>query len=126
MGDNMTAVSTRVAVIGAGPAGFFATEALLKGDEGVAVDMINNLPAPYGLVRDGVAPDHQAIKSVARVYARILARDEVRYFGNVTLGSEVTLEDLRARYDQIVYAFGAQSDRRLGIPGEDLAGSPGS
>ena len=123
MGDNMTAVSTRVAVIGAGPAGFFATEALLKGDEGVAVDMINNLPAPYGLVRDGVAPDHQAIKSVARVYARILARDEVRYFGNVTLGSEVTLEDLRARYDQIVYAFGAQSDRRLGIPGEDLAGS---
>ncbi len=119
----MTAASTRVAVIGAGPAGFFATEALLKGNEGVAVDMINNLPAPYGLVRDGVAPDHQAIKSVARVYARILARDEVRYFGNVALGRDVTLEDLRRRYDQIVYAFGAQSDRRLGIPGEDLAGS---
>lgn len=119
----MTAAATRVAVIGAGPAGFFATEALLKGDGGVAVDMINNLPAPYGLVRDGVAPDHQAIKSVARVYARILARDEVRYFGNVTLGEEVTLADLRCRYDQIVYAFGAQSDRRLGIPGEDLAGS---
>ena len=119
----MTAAATRVAVIGAGPAGFFATEALLKGNEGVAVDMVNNLPAPYGLVRDGVAPDHQAIKSVARVYARILARDEVRYFGNVTLGEDVTLADLRCRYDQIVYAFGAQSDRHLGIPGEDLAGS---
>ncbi len=114
---------TRIAIIGAGPAGFFTAEALLKGDDRVAVDMINNLPAPYGLVRDGVAPDHQAIKSVARVYRKILARDEVRYFGNVTLGEDVTLEDLRSRYDQIVYALGAQSDRRLGIPGEDLAGS---
>ena len=114
---------THIAIIGAGPAGFFAAEALLKGDGPVAIDIINNLPAPYGLVRDGVAPDHQAIKSVARVYAKILARDEVRYFGNVTLGEDVTPEDLSSRYDQIVYAVGAQSDRRLGIPGEDLTGS---
>ena len=114
---------TRVAIIGAGPAGFFAAESLLKGGDPVAIDLINRLPAPYGLVRDGVAPDHQAIKSVARVYVRILARDEVRYFGNVTLGEDITVEELRARYDQIVYAVGAQSDRHLGIPGEDLEGS---
>ncbi|MDE2678271.1 MAG: FAD-dependent oxidoreductase [Gemmatimonadota bacterium] len=114
---------TRVAIIGAGPAGFFAAEALLKSGDPVAIDLINRLPAPYGLVRDGVAPDHQAIKSVARVYARILAREEVRYFGNVTLGEDLSVDDLRACYDQIVYAVGAQSDRHLGIPGEDLEGS---
>ena len=119
----MTLPPTRVAIVGAGPAGFYAAEALLKGGDPVAIDLINRLPAPYGLVRDGVAPDHQAIKSVARVYARILARDEVRYFGNVTLGVQITVDDLRARYDRIVYAVGAQSDRRLGIPGEDLEGS---
>ena len=119
----MTSSVTRVAIVGAGPAGFFAAEALLKSGDPVAIDLINRLPAPYGLVRDGVAPDHQAIKSVARVYAKILTRDEVRYFGNVTLGKDVSVDDLRARYDQIVYAVGAQSDRRLGIPGEDLKGS---
>ncbi|MYG81469.1 MAG: NADP oxidoreductase, partial [Gemmatimonadetes bacterium] len=119
----MAARAARVAIVGAGPAGFFAAEALLKSGDPVAIDLINRLPAPYGLVRDGVAPDHQAIKSVARVFARILARDEVRYFGNVTLGEDITVDQLRARYDQIVYAVGAQSDRRLGIPGEDLAGS---
>ena len=119
----MTSSVTRVAIVGAGPAGFFAAEALLKSGDQVAIDLINRLPAPYGLVRDGVAPDHQAIKSVARVYAKILARDEVRYFGNVTLGEDISVDDLRTRYDQIVYAVGAQSDRRLGIPGEDLGGS---
>ena len=119
----MTPPVTRVAIVGAGPAGFFAAEALLKSGDPVAIDLINRMPAPYGLVRDGVAPDHQAIKSVARVYAKILARDEVRYFGNVTLGKDITVDDLRARYDQIVYAVGAQSARRLGIPGEDLSGS---
>ncbi len=119
----MTSPVTRVAIVGAGPAGFFAAEALLKSGDPVAIDLINRLPAPYGLVRDGVAPDHQAIKSVARVYAKILARDQVRYFGNVTLGKDISVDDLRTRYDQIVYAVGAQSARRLGIPGEDLSGS---
>ena len=119
----MTPRRARVAIIGAGPAGFYAAEALLKAGDPVAIDIVNRLPPPYGLVRDGVAPDHQAIKSVARVYDRILARDEVRYFGNVTLGRDLTVEDLRDRYDQIVYAVGAQSDRRLGIAGEDLEGS---
>ena len=119
----MTHPPARVAIVGAGPAGFYAAEALLKAGDPVAIDLINRLPAPYGLVRDGVAPDHQAIKSVARVYARILARKEVRYFGNVTLGEDVAVDDLRARYDQIVYAVGAQSARRMNIPGEDLEGS---
>ena len=119
----MSRPGTRVAIVGAGPAGFFAAEALLKGGAAVAIDIINGLPAPYGLVRDGVAPDHQAIKSVARVYQKLLARDEVRYFGNVTLGVDATVDDLRSRYDQIVYAVGAQSDRHLGIPGEELCGS---
>ena len=120
---DVTRPGTRIAIVGAGPAGFFAAEALLKGDASAAIDIINGLPAPFGLVRDGVAPDHQAIKSVARVYQKILVRDEVRYFGNVTLGKDVTVDDLRSRYDQIVYAVGAQSDRRLNIPGEDLEGS---
>ena len=119
----MTDSPPRIVIVGAGPAGFFAAEALLKGGEAAAIDIINRLPPPYGLVRDGVAPDHQAIKSVARVYSKLLARDEIRYFGNVTLGRDVSVDDLRARYDQIVYAVGAQSARRLGIPGEDLRGS---
>lgn len=114
----------KIAIVGAGPAGFFATEALLKAGGGpVAVDLFNRLPAPYGLVRDGVAPDHQAIKSVARVYRKLLEREEVRYFGAVKLGTDVKVEELRAAYDQIVYAMGAQSGRRLGVPGEDLDGS---
>ena len=114
----------KIAIVGAGPAGFFAAEALLKdGGGSLAVDLFNRLPAPYGLVRDGVAPDHQAIKSVARVYSKLLEREEVGYFGAVNLGGDVEVAELRAAYDQIVYAMGAQSGRRLGIPGEDLDGS---
>jgi len=127
----------RVAVVGAGPAGFYAAGAVLdKGGGGdgqsreeggapavAAVDVFNRLPAPYGLVRDGVAPDHQHMKTAARAYAKLLERNRVRYFGNVTVGSDVHVAELRRLYDQIVYAFGAQTGRRLGIPGEDLAGS---
>ncbi len=113
----------RVAVVGAGPAGFYAIEALLKNDVAVAVDLYNRFPPPYGLVRDGVAPDHQAIKSVTRIYEKLLARDEVRYLGNVTLGKDVSADELRSWYDMVVYAVGAQTDRRLWIDGEDLEGS---
>jgi ferredoxin--NADP+ reductase len=114
----------RVAVIGAGPAGFFTVEALLKQKELVCrIDMFNRLPTPYGLVREGVAPDHQSIKSVTRVYQKLAEQSSVRYFGNVTFGRDLTLDELHAYYDQIVFAVGAQSDRRMGIPGEDLAGS---
>ncbi|MFV9507547.1 MAG: FAD-dependent oxidoreductase [Oscillochloridaceae bacterium umkhey_bin13] len=114
----------RVAIVGAGPAGFYAAEALLKQKELVCqIDFFNRLPTPYGLVREGVAPDHQSIKAVTRVYDKLAAGKDVRYFGNVTFGVDLTHEDLKAHYDQIVYAVGAQSDRKMGIPGEDLTGS---
>jgi ferredoxin--NADP+ reductase len=114
----------RVAIIGAGPAGFYAAEALLKQPGLVcSIDFFNHFPTPYGLVREGVAPDHQSIKAVTRIYDKIAEKPGVRYFGNVTFGTDVCHEDLKPLYDQIVYAVGAQTDRRLGIPGEDLQGS---
>ncbi len=114
----------RIAIIGAGPAGFYAVEALLKQKDLVCIiDIFNRFPYPYGLVRDGVAPDHQSIKSVTRIYDRLLTDPRVRYFGNVTFGTDILHEDTRKFYDQIVYAVGAQSDRKMGIPGEDLRNS---
>jgi ferredoxin--NADP+ reductase len=114
----------RVAIIGAGPAGFYAAEALLKQKHLVCqIDFFNRLPTPYGLVREGVAPDHQSIKAVTRVYDKLAAGTGVRYFGNVTFGRDLTRADLKAHYDQLIYAVGAQSDRKMGIPGEDLHGS---
>jgi ferredoxin--NADP+ reductase len=114
----------RVAIIGAGPAGFYAAEALLKQkDLAVTIDFFNRFPTPFGLVREGVAPDHQSIKSVVRIYDKIAADPRVRYFGNVTFGADVRHEELKPLYDQIVYAVGAQTDRRMNIPGEDLDGS---
>ena len=114
----------RVAIVGAGPAGFYAADALLKKpDLVVAIDIYNRFPAPFGLVRDGVAPDHQSIKAVARVFDKLLADERVRYFGNVTFGVDLHHHDLRRRYDQLVWAIGAQADRRMSIPGEDLLGS---
>lgn len=114
----------RVAIIGAGPAGFYATDALLKDkDIAVEIDIFDKLPAPYGLVRYGVAPDHEKIKSVTKLYQRTLAKPEVRFFGNVEFGTDLSHDELLQYYDQILYAVGAQSDRRLGIPGEDFFGS---
>jgi ferredoxin--NADP+ reductase len=111
----------RVAIIGSGPAGFYAAEALLKRtDEVVHVDMFDRLPTPYGLVRGGVAPDHQNIKAVSRVYEKTAARPTFRFFGNVRLGTDLTVDDLRQHYHQIVYAVGNEADRRLGIPGEGI------
>lgn len=112
----------RVAIIGSGPSGFYAAEALLK-QQGfkVQVDMFDRLPTPYGLVRGGVAPDHQKIKSVIAVYEKIAAMSGFRFFGNVALSRDISVEDLRRCYDQIVYAVGCEKDRSMGIPGEDLA-----
>ncbi len=112
----------RIAIVGSGPAGFYAAEALLKRtDTPVDVDVFDRLPTPYGLVRGGVAPDHQKIKSVARVFATTAARPTFRFMGNVQLGRDVTVEELRRHYHQIVYATGNEADRRLGIPGEGIS-----
>jgi ferredoxin--NADP+ reductase len=113
----------RVAVVGSGPAGFYAASALLASDLDVAVDLIERLPTPWGLVRLGVAPDHPNIKAVSRAFERTAADPGFRFFGNVEVGKDVTHEELRERYDAVVYAVGAQTDRQLGIPGEDLPGS---
>jgi len=114
----------RVAVVGAGPAGFYVAEHLLRRAEVVVdLDMFDRLPTPFGLVRLGVAPDHQKIKAVTAAFDKVAAHPRFRFFGGVELGKDVTVADLRAHYHQIVYTTGAQTDRRMGIPGEDLLGS---
>jgi len=115
--------SLRVAVVGSGPAGFYAAGALLASDLPVEVDMIERLPTPWGLVRLGVAPDHPNIKAVSRAFEKIAAQPGFRFLGNVELGRDVSHEELMRLYDAVIYAVGAQTDRRLGIPGEDLPGS---
>src|SRR5262249_28984304 len=106
-----------------GRGGFEAAGALLDPDVPVEVDMIERLPTPWGLVRLGVAPDHPKLKTVSRAFERIADKPGFRFLGNVEVGSDLHHEDLVRLYDAVVYAVGAQSDRRLGIPGEDLAGS---
>src|SRR5437667_1536182 len=113
----------RVAVVGSGPAGFHAAAALLDADVPIEVDMIERLPTPWGLVRLGVAPDHPKLKTVSRAFERIAAKPGFRFLGNVEVGRELMHADLVRLYDAVVYAVGSQTDRRLGIPGEDLAGS---
>lgn len=113
-----------VAIVGAGPSGFYAAGSLLSQKSmNVHVDMFDRLPAPYGLVRYGVAPDHQKIKSVTKLYDRTAAAPSFRFFGNVNFGSDITREELRQFYDVIIYAVGAQADRKLNIPGEELTNS---
>lgn len=114
-------MTLRVAVVGAGPAGIYAADILTKSDVEVSVDLLDRLPAPYGLVRYGVAPDHPRIKEIIKALDRVLAKPEVRYLGNVDLGVDVKIEDLREFYDAVVVATGAMGDRDLGIPGEELS-----
>ena len=114
----------RVAVDGSGPSGIHATDALVRdGSRSVSVDILDRLPTPYGLVRYGVAPDHPRIKSIIIALQRVLEHERVRYLGNVTIGDRISPAELDAHYDATVYATGAPLDRRLGSPGEDLAGS---
>ena len=116
-----------IAIIGSGPAGYYAAEAALKrwGDE-VAVDIFDRLPVPYGLIRSGVAPDHQSIKAVSRRYEATAQNSNVRFLGNVTVGQDVTIDELRTLYDAVVLATGAPHDRPLGLPGEHLGNVLGS
>jgi ferredoxin--NADP+ reductase len=117
----------RVAIVGAGPSGFYAAGQLMspKGrpELAVEVDMLDRLPTPWGLVRGGVAPDHPNIKAVSRVFEKTAARPGFRFFGNVALGRDVSRDELVSRYHAVIYAVGAETDKRMGIPGEDLPGS---
>jgi ferredoxin--NADP+ reductase len=114
----------RVAIVGAGPSGFYAAEHILKdSDLHAQVDLFDRLPTPYGLVRGGVAPDHPKIKSVIRVYEKTAAREGFRFFGNVKVGHDIEVEDLERLYHALVFTVGCETDRQLGIPGEDLPGS---
>ncbi|MGV0635513.1 FAD-dependent oxidoreductase [Mycolicibacillus trivialis] len=113
-----------VAIVGSGPSGFFAAASLLKLDDtDVRVDMLEMLPTPWGLVRSGVAPDHPKIKSISAQFDKIAEDPRFRFFGNLRIGEHVHPDELAERYDAVIYAIGAQSDRHLGIPGEDLPGS---
>lgn len=113
-----------MAIVGAGPTGYYAADQLFRqADLAVEIDMMDRLPTPYGLVRAGVAPDHQKIKAVTVAFAKVAAHPGFRFYGGVELGRDVSVEDLRAHYHQILYATGAQTDRRMNVPGEDLKNS---
>ena len=111
----------QIAVVGSGPAGYYTAEAAQKlwGD-GVEVDIYDFLPVPYGLIRTGVAPDHQSIKGVSRRYEATSLSDNVRFIGNVMVGSDISVEELRGLYDAVIFATGAPNDRELGLPGLQL------
>ncbi|MHA1570336.1 MAG: FAD-dependent oxidoreductase, partial [Alphaproteobacteria bacterium] len=119
-------MALKVAVVGSGPSGFYTTEALAKRIPGCEIDVIERLPTPFGLIRGGVAPDHQSTKRVARAFDRIAQRPEVRFFGNVSIGKDISIPELQAAYDAVVLAIGAPLDRKLDIPGGTLAGVIGS
>jgi ferredoxin--NADP+ reductase len=113
----------RIAIVGAGPSGFHAAEALFKAGLALTCDLYEQLPAPYGLVRHGVAPDHAKLKQATTLYDRIAAHPGFSYLGNVAVGQAIQVADLRAAYHAVVLTYGAQADRRLDCPGEDLPGS---
>lgn len=110
----------RVAIVGAGPSGFYAADGLLRANPDLHIDIIDRLPTPFGLVRAGVAPDHQGTKAVVRQFDKILAHEDVRFCGNVDVGRDVGWDELREHYDAVIVATGRTIDRRLGVPGEDL------
>jgi NADPH-dependent glutamate synthase beta subunit-like oxidoreductase len=122
----MQPMPVSVAIVGAGPAAFYTAEALLQKLPGVQIDFIEKLPTPYGLIRAGVAPDHQTTKNVSRKFEQTARRESVQYFGNVEVGRDVHLAELREIYDAVVLAVGSAGDRYMGIPGEDKEGVYGS
>ena len=112
-----------VAIVGSGPSGFYATEALIRSDHTVKIDLLERLPTPFGLVRSGVAPDHPKLKQAILVYEKIAEAPQFNFIGNVTVGRDISVEELARNYHAIIFTCGAESDRKLGIPGENLAGS---
>jgi ferredoxin--NADP+ reductase len=113
----------RVAIVGAGPSGFYAADRLFKSDQNVKVNLFDRLPSPFGLVRGGVAPDHPKIKSITRVFDKIASNEGFAFWGNVKVGESLSVEELLAHHDAVIFTCGAETDRKLGIPGEDLPGS---
>ncbi|MGK5095183.1 FAD-dependent oxidoreductase [Deltaproteobacteria bacterium TL4] len=121
--QNQAPLEFKIAIVGSGPAGFYALDALVKsGRRGIMIDMFEQLPTPYGLVRSGVAPDHQDIKSVTKIYERNASKAKFRFFGNVQVGQDLQKGDLFKHYHVIIYSVGTQTDRRMEIPGESLKG----
>ncbi len=116
----------RVAVIGAGPAGIYAADILTTKDPSATVDIFDRLPTPYGLIRYGVAPDHPRIKAIIVALHRVMENERIRFIGNVHIGVDIKLDELRQFYDAIIFATGAERDRSMGIPGEDLQRSYGA
>ena len=119
-------MSISVVIVGSGPSGFYVAEALIKSEADVEIDIIDRLPTPYGLIRGGVAPDHQNTKRVTRAYERTALNEKVRYYGNVELGRDISFAEFRATYDAIVLTIGMPGDGKLGVPGEDKEGVIGS
>lgn len=113
----------KVAVVGSGPSGFYAAEALVKSEHHVQVNIIEKLPAPFGLVRYGVAPDHPKLKQVNLLFHKIAQDQNIHFYGNVEIGKDLTVDELKATHHAVIFCSGAETDRRLGIPGEDLTGS---
>ncbi len=116
----------RIAIVGAGPAGIYAADALMKSDAQVSIDLYERMPAPFGLIRYGVAPDHPRIKGIITALHKVLDKPEVRLLGNIDYGNDITLEELRRFYDAVIFSTGANADRALGVPGIELDGSYGA
>src|ERR1700710_411582 len=118
----------RLAIVGAGPAGIYAADILLKTETAfdISIDLFEHLPAPYGLVRYGVAPDHPRIKGIITALREVLDRGDIRFFGNVRYGVDITLDDLKKHYNAVIFATGAVRDADLGLPGVELEGSYGA
>jgi NADPH-dependent glutamate synthase beta subunit-like oxidoreductase len=114
------AMTHRVAIVGAGPSGFYAADGLLRTRPDLRIDLIDRLPTPFGLVRAGVAPDHQGTKAIVRQFERLLAQPDVRFAGNVEIGRDLSWDELQAGYDAVIVATGMVIDRKLGVPGEEL------
>lgn len=119
-------MTVRVAIVGSGPSGFYTADALLRSGADVEIDVIDRLPTPFGLIRAGVAPDHQKTKNVSRAYEKTALSENVTYFGNVDVGVDISIEELKGLYDAVVLAIGSPYDRKLGVPGEDKKGVFGS